>query len=84
MTFQLEHADALLFAQDKQGGGFAGVFAQLLKNRSGNIDLVQPGEPDMSELHHAMREAESLRVAFRLDQTGSRQGLQQAIERGPG
>ena len=37
----------------------------------------------MGELHHAMRETESLRIAFRLDQPGSAQGLQQAIERGP-
>ena len=83
MTFQLEHADALLFAQDKQGGGFAGRFAKLLEHRSGNVDLVQPREPDVSKLHHAMRKAKPLRVALRLDQAGSCQGLQQPIERGP-
>src|SRR4029453_627234 len=45
--------------------------------------LVQSGKPDMGELHHAMREPKSLRVALGLHEAGHSQRLQQAIQRRP-
>jgi len=80
MAFQLENTDALLLAQDEKCGGLAGVFAQLLEDGSCRVDLVQPREPDYeASLHHAVRQPEALRIAFRLDQPGRGQGLQQTV-----
>ena len=41
------------------------------------------GEPDVSKLHHAMREPKSLRVALGPNEARCGQGLQQAIQRRP-
>src|SRR5262249_55590957 len=49
----------------------------------GDIDLVEAGKPDMGELHHAMRQAKSLRVALGLDESGRGERLQQAVQRRP-